>query len=194
MSSIGWEILAYIDEGYDRGAWWQRFSDRLTPDERKRLAGTDDVAEDYSDLIRPLRPRWQPGQPLRVTPSLEIRVGETRVTRRGLYRTAIVQVMDNRGGGRVTSQRIREELHEVTTIMPLNGGTQPEPQRVPDRVVKRLPSTLAARARYDELHAKDTRRRLVRTVIEQIRDAELSVPELERVRAIIDSLRQDRAA
>lgn len=189
MSGIGWEIVAYIDEGYERGGWWLRYSDRLTPDERRRLAD-----EDHSDLIRPLRPRWQPGQPLKVTPSLEIRVGETRITRRGLYRTAIVQVMDNRGGGRVTSQRLREELHEITTLMPLNGGTQPEPQRVPDRIVKRLPSTLAARARYDELHAKDTSRRLSRALIEQIRDAELSVPELERVRAIVDAMRQDRAA
>lgn len=189
MSSIGWDVVAYIDEGYGKGAWWQGYADRLTPDERTRIRD-----EDYADLIRPLRPRWQPGQLVKVARSIEIRVGETRITRRGLYRTAIIQVMDNSGGGRVTSQKLREELHEITTLMPLNGNTQPEPQRVPDRIVKRLPSTLAARQRYDEVHARDQQRRLARSVIEAIRQAELSVPELERVRSMIDAMRQDQAA
>jgi hypothetical protein len=189
MSYFGRKVVAYIDDRHVYGEWLLGFADRLTPDERKRIREGD-----LSAIVRELPPGWSEGDVLRVSPALEIRVGETRFNRRGRYRTVIVKTIDNRGGGRVTERRLREPLHEITTIVPVTDGPayQNEYQRVPHSEVKKFPTTLQAKARYGDIHALDTQRRLRRSLIEDLRRADFSPMELAQLRAAMDAIRGSR--
>lgn len=190
MSYCGREVIAHIDRGLVEGEWWLGFADRLTPKERKRIGDGD-----YAAILRPLEPGWAENEVLTVSPALEIRVGETRLTKRGLFRTVIVKAHDNRGGGRVTQKRIREPLHEVTTICPVKdfGPTyQAEGQRIPNAVVEKLPSTLQAKLRYADLHAKDAERRLRRSLVEDLRRSDFTAAELAVLHAAMDAIREGR--
>lgn len=197
MSSVGWTVLREIDalEAAElerlRCKWWERYADRLTPTERAEIKDGN-----YSPITRPYQPTWANGAELEVTPALWVRLGKTRFIRRGVYLTQIDKAIDNRGGGRATGSKIREPLHEITTLVSLQDGQglQPEYQRVPHSEVKRLPSTLRAQVRYAEQQVKDTERRLRRSLIDDLRRSDFTAAELEVIRAAVESVREGRVA
>jgi hypothetical protein len=144
MSYPGWQAIRAIERGEVELTFWLRYTDRLTPAERKRIG-----AGDYRSLVRPLEPHFKPGQWVEVSPKVSIRVVGTTF-RRLAHRTAIGEVRDHRGG-RAVDRTLHEDPENFTTIVPINDwpADPPEPEKVPTREVELLPATVAARAVYE---------------------------------------------
>lgn len=188
MSHLGRQVIELIDAGYVRGEWWLRFVGRLTQQERERIR-----AGDFGPIVRPLEPSWRPGDWLAAGPKLSIRVEAVRLARRDTFKTTIAQVVDYRGGGRLTNRPLGEALHEGTTIVPVNAHPyEPEPEKVPAHIVRTLPHTLAAQERYADQNARDIERRLRRSLIEDLRGSDFCAAELEQLRAAMEQIRLAR--
>jgi hypothetical protein len=188
VSSLGRQVIELIDAGYVRGEWWLRYADRLTKQERDRIR-----AGDFGPIVRPLEPTWWPGKWLDAGPKLSVRVESVRFARRDTYKTTIGQVVDYRGGGRLTNRSLGEALHEGTTIVPISANPyEPEPEKVPAHIVRTLPSTLAAQERYANQNARDIERRLRRSLIDDLRRSDFDAVELEQLRAAMAAIRQAR--
>lgn len=206
MSSRGADVLRYLDEGYLEGVWWQGYSDRLTPDEKLQIRGDENTRSDYwSPLVRPLAPAFGVGDWLNVAPKLGIRVKEIRYVparifkfgtdgrSRGVWEVVIGQVVDYRGGGRLTNRALGEQLHQGTTIVPVSGRPyEPEPEKVPAHVVKSLPTSLSAKAKYAKERSKIDEQRARRSLIDDLRRSDFDVVELEQIRATMERIRQAR--
>lgn len=157
MSYPGREWLRVYAEREAQIAFWRKYEDRLTPDETRRI-----TRGDYAPIRRPWRPEgFHVGRWITVRPKLEIHVAGFSI--RGQDDLILFdKVRDHRGGGgRVTSQRIKESLADVTTLSPGDHvRSAGEPEKVPDHVVEQLPSTVAAKARYEEQRREERKRRL----------------------------------
>lgn len=188
MSSLGRQVVELIDAGYVRGEWWLRYADRLTKQERDRIRGGD-----VGPIVRPLEPAWRPGQWLEAGPKLSVRIEAVRFARRDTYKTVIGQVVDYRGGGRLTNRSLGEKLHEGTTIVPVSANPyEPEPEKVPAHIVRTLPSTLEAQERYANQNAREIERRLRRSLIDDLRRSDFDAVELEQLRLAMDAIRRQR--
>lgn len=66
---------------------------------------------------------------------------------------------------------------------------EPEPEGVPPDEVRDLPTSLAARARFASQRSEETARRLRRSLVEEIREAQLDAGQVERVRELVSGLR-----
>lgn len=82
MSSIGLKAIRAIEAGEKEIAFWGRYEERLTREERQRIA-----ADDYRPIVRPLEPGWKRGQELKAASNLTLIVEGVR-WRRDSYRTA----------------------------------------------------------------------------------------------------------
>lgn len=188
MSYLGRQVIELIAAGYVRGEWWLRYADRLTQQERDRIRKGD-----VGPIVRPLEPSWRPGDWLAAGPKLSVRVDAVRFARRDTYKTTIGQVVDYRGGGRLTNRALGEKLHEGTTIVPVSGNPyEPEPEKVPAHVVRTLPRTLEAQERYARQNAREIERRLRRSLVDDLRRSDFDALELEQLRAAMDAIRQAR--
>jgi hypothetical protein len=95
----------------DSGAWsayWKKYANRLTPDERKRIVGEGAGKGDYHAIRRTYRPQFGVGQWLAVGPKLEVQVAEIQI-RRGGYKIIIGRVRDTRREGTPIKAWVRTE-------------------------------------------------------------------------------------
>lgn len=90
MSWHGRRVITHLTRGEREVEWWLDYSDRLTREERQRIA-----AGDYSAIVRPIWQTWKKGDWLTAASNLVIQIGETRTKRRGEV-TDIVHVRDFR--------------------------------------------------------------------------------------------------
>ena len=176
------DVIRWIDRAESEVAWWCRYHDRLTPQERRAISGGD-----YRSFRRPLPPAFGRGSWLRVSATLRVRLA-TVEPRKGEYRCIIDRVEDFR-----TFRAVDRRLHEpqdpelATT---LDVGTEhhvdpPEPERIPHEVVKGLPSTERARRLYEEAQAEHRRAQDELPLAERLRRLEAAGPVARRqLRAI----------
>lgn len=82
MSYFGLKAIRAIEAGEKEVAFWRRYKDRLTREERQRIG-----ADDYRPIVRPLEPAWKPGQELKAASNLTLTVEAVRWTR-DCYRTS----------------------------------------------------------------------------------------------------------
>ena len=125
-------VIAHIDQGELRAevVYWNRYADRLTAQERKRIR-----AGNYHAIRRPFRPDFTEGSWLTVGPKLEIRIADVQ-PKRGGYRIRIDKVRDLRTH-HVHMPHYREDLDLITTLDVRHNANPPEPEGVDDEWLKR---------------------------------------------------------
>lgn len=125
MSYPGRQVIAHIDaaEAKIEAGWWRGYADRLTPVEKRRLRDGG-----YSSFRRPHRPAFGPGDWLRVSPHLRVRVLDVQ-PHNGRYRIRLDRVEDFR----VRGPRIKThggEDYADNTLAILGNPRPPEPEGV----------------------------------------------------------------
>lgn len=108
-------------------AWWKRYANRLTPDERERISGEGAGKGEYRSFFRKYRPTFKAGDWLEVSPSHRVQIAEVQA-RRGRYRCIIGKVRDERSPGPRLKTRQRRE----------DGVTETEPEGVDVRWLNRF--------------------------------------------------------
>lgn len=191
------DVVAYIDLAplkveHDR---WAKYVSRLTGEERQVLAG-EFAADSFS---RPRekhlpRPRLPVNQWIPVVHNLHVKLELHVMADHWVYK--VTNRLDDRSGTSTPMKSFRgSPLAEAGTLYPLDGSMlEPEPSKLPAGQVKNLPRSVAARARYAELHGEDVQRRRRRSLIEDLRSADLSVEQLEQLRAAFEEIRSQRQA
>lgn len=97
MSYYGRLVIEWIDHGA-RAAFWKRHSAKLTPDEKKRIAGSGPGKGDFHSFRRPYKPDFGNGSWLEVTRNLHIQIADVQ-PKRGGYRCVIGAVREMRTNG-----------------------------------------------------------------------------------------------
>jgi hypothetical protein len=73
---------------------------------------------------------------------------------------------------------------------PRNTESPPEPEAIPPHEVATLPTSVAARVRFERLRAAASAARLQRALIEEIRRADLGIVEIEELREAVRERRE----